>query len=126
MGVSLEGASERRLVGVDIGLGEALEVLEADARVDGHEAPVRRDDQRAPAHPRRTGRRTRKGLGVRELAAEVETAHEGEDIADGAPFARSQGRRDGEDRALPEEQLPAPSVEPRRGKEEDAGHGPAC
>jgi hypothetical protein len=36
-GVSLEGAPEGRFVGVDIGLREALEVLEADAGFDGHE-----------------------------------------------------------------------------------------
>jgi DsbC/DsbD-like thiol-disulfide interchange protein len=113
-GVAFEGLAEPRLAGGDADLRNLAEVLEADDRVGGNEPAAGRDYQDT------VGDRpcACESAPVRELASEVETAQEGEDLAQRRP-ALAELNSERERGLLPKQDLGAPPAAVRRGEQED-------
>ena len=113
-GVALKGLAEFRLAGGHADLRDLAEVLEADDRVGRNEPAAWRDYQYSVGDRPRA----REGAPVRELASEVETAQEGEDLAQRRPaLAELNGER--ERGFLPKKDLGPPPAAVRRREEED-------
>ena len=77
---------ERRAIAgipeIDLGVGKAHQYLRRDGRLGRHQSLIRRDDERAAELAR-----------VGDLAAEVQPAHVGEQLAYRHTFAREDARR---------------------------------
>lgn len=80
-GVAHERLAETRIVVINRNSPHGLEVGCANQELGGDEPSARRDDQGT----RPAGWRRPESLGIQELAAEVETAHEREDFPERSP-----------------------------------------
>jgi hypothetical protein len=96
---------------------ETAERPHAEARARREEPGPRSDHE----DPRDTRRGLGEGLGVGQLAPEVEAAHETEDLPEGGAFRRPKPSSEGKGGPGAEEERRAPAGTVRRGDQEDAG-----
>src|SRR5262245_59489292 len=96
---------------VDVAAGKGADRRVGDARVGGAESGIRCDDVHAVADDGIARfRRAREPPRIRELAAEVETADEGEEFAERRAVRRAQRRRQRERRLRRERLLRTPAI----------------
>src|SRR5206468_12962594 len=92
----LEGATVTPILDVDVDARGSAEIGGRDRRLGRVEAGVRCDDEHTAVEG---GRRTGERAGVRQLAAKVEAAQEGEDLPERYAARGAQPLREGKARA---------------------------
>jgi hypothetical protein len=115
-----EGLPIPRVEGADVDTREGAKRSQRDRLVGRQQSAVRCDHQ----HPRGIGGRVREGSRVSDLPSKVETAQEGEYLAERRTSGSAKTQREWKARALVEDEPGALAARAGRGKQKDPSpHG---